>query len=168
MMNLPIKIFFFCPVPEDQKPIQEYVVLRNNKLLNWLTLKNVQNNLFLFFWLLTLFALLSPLGNREGLKDLSLLFPSFLLSFVGILFRWSQLKKHLNESRLFYEEASWYDGQIWEKELSIIRNDRLLSTQEIEPRTKALWKFFSSLTFLLFFSVNFSIIIKNTTIPLAG
>jgi hypothetical protein len=42
--------------------------------------------------------------------------------------RWKQVEIRLSKSRLFYEEASWYDGQIWEK-LFYFKNDKLLSTQ---------------------------------------
>jgi hypothetical protein len=43
------------------------------------------------------------------------------------------LETKFNKSTLFYEEASWYDGQIWNKPLSIIKNDRLLKIKEINP-----------------------------------
>ena len=37
-MNTNIKIFLLCPVPEDQKPINEYIGLKENPLTNWTTL----------------------------------------------------------------------------------------------------------------------------------
>jgi hypothetical protein len=46
--------------------------------------------------------------------------------------RWKQVEIRLSKSRLFYEEASWYDGQIWEN-LFYFKNDKLLSTQKIQP-----------------------------------
>jgi hypothetical protein len=30
-----IKIFFLCPVPNDQKPINEYIELKENSFINW-------------------------------------------------------------------------------------------------------------------------------------
>jgi hypothetical protein len=50
-----------------------------------------------------------------------------------IFARWKQVEKEFNEPRLFYEEASWYDGQVWEKPFSILKNDKLISTQKIKP-----------------------------------
>jgi hypothetical protein len=50
-----------------------------------------------------------------------------------IFARWKQIEKEFNEPRLFYEEASWYDGQVWEKPFSILKNDKLISTQKIKP-----------------------------------
>jgi hypothetical protein len=60
---------------------------------------------------------------------LNLLFFLILLVFS----RWKQIERDFNEPRLFYEEASWYDGQIWEKPFSILKNDKLISTQKIKP-----------------------------------
>jgi hypothetical protein len=37
-MNSNIKIFLLCPVPETQKPINEYIGLKENFLTNWTTL----------------------------------------------------------------------------------------------------------------------------------
>ena len=38
-MNSNIKIFLLCPVPETQKPINEYIALKENFLTNWTTLR---------------------------------------------------------------------------------------------------------------------------------
>ena len=39
-----IKIFLLCPVPEDQKPINVYIGLKENVLTNWTTLsKKIMN-----------------------------------------------------------------------------------------------------------------------------
>ena len=73
---------------------------------------------YLFEWLLI-----------NSFISLNLLF--FLI--VLIFSRWKQIEKDFNEPRLFYEEASWYDGQIWEKPFSILKNDKLISTQKIKP-----------------------------------
>jgi hypothetical protein len=61
----------------------------------------------------------------------------FFLIFINYI-RWKQVQKRFSNSRLFYEEASWYDGQIWEKPFSIIKNDRLVSSQKILPVLKRL------------------------------
>ena len=37
-MNTNIKFFLLCPVPDDQKPINEYIGLKENQLTNWTTL----------------------------------------------------------------------------------------------------------------------------------
>ena len=57
-----------------------------------------------------------------------------------IIFRWKQNQKRFNQTRLFYEEGSWYDGQFWEKPLSLVKNDKLISTQKIEPILQRLYQ----------------------------
>jgi hypothetical protein len=59
------------------------------------------------------------------------------------------ITKFKQSAFLFYEEASWYDGQIWEKPFFLIKNDKLISTQKIEPILEEIIKsFFLSLSFL--------------------
>ena len=142
-MNSNIKIFLLCPVPEDQKPINAYIGLKENQLTNWTTLskKNYEKKLIslfsFFFFLVSFFRLSSFPDNRylfewlliNAFVSLNLLFFLILLVFS----RWKQIEKDFNEPRLFYEEASWYDGQIWEKPFSILKNDKLISTQKIKP-----------------------------------
>jgi hypothetical protein len=50
-MNSNIKIFLLCPVPEDQKPINTYIGLKENQLTNWTTLskKNYDKKLLSLF-----------------------------------------------------------------------------------------------------------------------
>jgi hypothetical protein len=67
-------------------------------------------------------------------------------------FTWNQLQKRFNKARLFYEEASWYDGQLWEKPLLIIKNDRFLSTQQMNP---FLEKIFKNILFLIIINIGF-------------
>jgi Conserved in the green lineage and diatoms 27 len=142
-MNSNIKIFLLCPVPEEQKPINGYIGLKENQLTNWTTLskKNYEKkllSLFSFFFLLVSFFRVSSFSDSRYVFDWFLITFSLsltLLFFLVLLifFRWKQIEKDFNQPRLFYEEASWYDGQIWEKPFSILKNDKLISTQKIKP-----------------------------------
>eukprot|EP01041_Mallomonas_annulata_P000004 gene4-5_t len=81
-------------------------------------------------------------------------FTFYLFFILTIFFTWNQLKKRFNKPRLFYEEASWYDGQFWEKPFSILKNDRFLSTQQIQPFLEKFFQhlllsFFGNIVFLL-------------------
>jgi hypothetical protein len=142
-MNLNIKIFLLCPVPEEQKPINEYIQLKENDFTNWVTfgreqyLKKVGSFTLNFFFLFSLFQF-SKYQELEYLAETVL--ETLILTFLGVcflllvnFFRWKQVEIRLSKSRLFYEEASWYDGQIWEKPFAILKNDKLLSTQKIQP-----------------------------------
>ena len=35
-MNGILKLFFLCPVPEDQKPMNEYISLKENEWQKWI------------------------------------------------------------------------------------------------------------------------------------
>lgn len=116
----PIKIFLLCPIPEEQKPIHEYINLKKyfSKTIDSQFKENSQQHLF-------------------SLTDQITLFLSFLkriLSTVFLIVRWKEIEKRFNQSSLVYEEGSWYDGQIWEKSFSMIKNDRLLNSQIVQAR----------------------------------
>ena len=75
---------------------------------------------------------LRQVGVRMTIWHLGLLILSSCFLFI-IFYRWKQVEKDFNQPRIFYEEASWYDGQIGEKPFSILKNDKLISTQKIKP-----------------------------------
>ena len=150
-MNSFIKIFLLCPIPEDQKPINEYIGLKNNSFFNRITsLYEISGRKMFFF--LVLGGLFLVVLTNQVLFFFNLWFFFLLIIF----FRWNQLKKRFEKAHLFYEEASWYDGQFWEKPFFILKNDRFVSTQQIQPflekmGEKILLFFLSNLVFLLLF-----------------
>lgn len=147
-MNL--QIFFFCPVPENQKPFTEFILFQQNSFFSRIFFSKISQkkkiSLFSFFvFFFSLFRLTKVFSNFFFVVDFFLLF--FL---IFLFFRWSIIEKKFNDSRLVYEEGSWYDGQIWDKPLSLIKNERLISTQILQPFLEKL-SFF--LTFLVFFNL---------------
>jgi hypothetical protein len=169
-MNFPIKIFLLCPIPEEQKPINEYIVSRDF-LKNFLgkgikkIIETNSQNLFLFsivfFFLFTLSQNVSQSASICVFpvlcsSSLFLFSVGFFFSFFLLFFSWSQLQKRLNQARVFYEEASWFDGQFWQKPFFLLKNDRFLSTQQFQPFlqklfTLLLFFFSTNLVFVLFF-----------------
>jgi len=167
-MNTNLKRFFLCPIPEDQKPINFYEGIKENYLMNWTTLsqKKYQNYLFSFFlscflinclirlaWLPTLAYLL------EWIIINLLLSLGTLIIFLSIIFfRWKQIEKMFISPKIFYEEGSWSDGQIWEKPSFILKTDQLIKNQKISPILKRILRTIYSLSslvlgFILFFEV---------------
>jgi hypothetical protein len=141
-MNPIIRIFLFCPVPKNQKPLTELVLFQENNLFQWITFsKNKFKKFFFFFslfiFLFSLFVIYPFFSFKISFSFLInsfLFFNSFLLFFFFLaFFRWSELEKRLSSSRLVYEEGSWYDVQVWEKPLNLIKNERLISSQKIQP-----------------------------------
>ena len=162
-MNQNIKIFLFCPIPNDQKPINEYISLKENEFTNWVALDTkVYKNIILkqIFWN---FSILLPFSFSQFHYSIKTILVNMFLTLIlvnlnhFIVFsRWNQLKNRFITTRLFYEEASWYDGQIWEKPLELIRNDNLISTQKIQPILSKLIN--TMLIFNLLAFVNFLIL----------
>jgi len=164
-MNATIKIFLLCPVPDSQKPINEYINLKEkeNSLTNWITfsIKNYKKQLFycyslsyfFFFFLLRSFFGFDSFFMPLLLSNIFLFFFSFL-----IYIQWKEMKNRFLEARIFYEEGSWYDGQMWEKPFLLIKNDRLLVSQKIDPIIQRISRivlvvFYFTLLLLLFYNI---------------
>jgi len=155
-MNLNIKIFLLCPIPEDQKPINQYIRFKESSFFNLPTfpksilkskLKEFFLKIFFFLGIINIFFFSQEVLNTfENIFLTS--FSFFFFSLVLIFFRWKEIAKLFSTSRIFYEEASWYDGEIWEKPIALIKNDKLLERQKIKPILK---KIKYSLFFLIFF-----------------
>jgi hypothetical protein len=171
-----IKIFLLCPVPENQKPINEYIQLQQNSL--WFLFSTSELNFqrtFFSVYFSIFFFIFSFYGSSLSffvfkLKTISFdtilnllhsinisLFLTNLLTLFFLFFhffRWSQLENRLNQARFFYEEGSWYDGEIWEKPFLLIKNERFLTTQKVQPIiqriSQKIFSFFSFNIFLLF------------------
>lgn len=144
-MKVQLKSLFLCPVPEEQKPINDYIILKNNYLT---VLKRIKKDfvfltvIFSFFYFFLYFFFDWFLQKKFFLFCLSIIL-SFSFFFLGRLF---SIQNRLNNSRLFYEENSWYNGQTWEKPVLLIKTDRLLSTQKLIKIIKK----FKSLSFFSF------------------
>lgn len=120
-MNTNIKIFLLCPIPEDQKPMNEYLMMKDNIITKWIIQKSYTKNICIIFT--SLFFL------SKNLFWTSFFF-FFFYSF--LFFQYISLHNRFIQSRLVYEEGSWYDGAIWEKPLLVLKNDKLIGTQKID------------------------------------
>ena len=93
-MNLNIKIFLLCPIPDDQKPINEYINLKENDFTNLMLLskKNYFSKIFINF--LIGFVLATPLTFLFNVNSQLFLYNSFystsflILNFFINLSRW--------------------------------------------------------------------------------
>ena len=110
-MNLKIKIFLLCPIPEDQKPINQYINLKEDNITNLINLEQ-KNFLFLFlsfFFFISLirFENFNLINNKFFFylvnSEISLLF--LFLIYFSIYFRLKDLETKFNKSTLFYDEA---------------------------------------------------------------
>lgn len=77
-----------------------------------------------------------------------------------LLLGWNYIKQRLNDSTIFYEESSWYDGRVWTKSKSILFQEKLIYIYQVLPTIKKIQKIligtcFLFLTLLLLLLLNF-------------
>ena len=132
-----------CPVPQNQRPINEYKSLRNSWIISWPFLeRSIFYKKLTFSWLLfTPISLIISYGS-DYLKNniFELIFTSFIASLVLpillIIRQWLSLfyiYKRLNSEKIEYEESGWYDGQTWEKPVDWRAKDLLIAQYQIKP-----------------------------------
>ena len=132
-----------CPVPLEQRPINEYQDLKDSWFFRWATLDRVAYVkptivLWGLSWLVSgpvaavsfapakhpmQFALLAAAGAS--------IIPA--LALLRLYLGWRYVKTRLLNTTVFYEESGWYDGQIWEKPVEVLTQDRLIVSYQVEP-----------------------------------
>ena len=132
-----------CPVPLDQRPLNEFNSIRKSWIISWPLLeKKIFYRKLLYSWILIApISLLISYGSdylRNNIFELtlvsltaSLLFPILLLSRQWL--SWIYIYKRLNSESIEYEESGWYDGQIWEKPIDWRAKDLLIAQHQVKP-----------------------------------
>ncbi len=132
-----------CPVPQNQRPINEFNSIRNSWIISWPFLeRNIFYRKLMFSWLFITPVSLTISYGSDYLKNniFELIFLSFTASVafpILILIRqwlsWVYIYKRLNSEKIEYEESGWYDGQTWEKPISWRAKDLLIAQHQIKP-----------------------------------
>jgi hypothetical protein len=141
-----ISSFLFCPLSSNQRPINEYIEIKES-----LKIQQDKNS---FSFLKTNKQLLF---NKQKHKNFLFSFFCDHLKKMTFLFYFSlkELEKNLQNANIIYEEASWYDTQIWQKNFFILKNDRLINLLIIQPILKQnflfVFTFFPVFGFFFFF-----------------
>jgi hypothetical protein len=132
-----------CPVPEEQRPLNEYVALKESYFFRWATLDlsayvKTLVLIWLGWWVVTgpiaavsfspgrhlgQFLFLGSMGATIGLA----------LPLLRLLLGWIYIKDRLQSTEVLYEETGWYDGQLWQKPEADLLKERLLVTYEVQP-----------------------------------
>jgi Conserved in the green lineage and diatoms 27 len=137
-----------CPVPQIQRPINEYKALKNSFNFTW-TLSESKyffKDLSLIFLFLIGFSSIIVTNNHNWeiylVKSILEIFSSSLFLCFLILCRfylaWSYIYKRLMNATVSYEESGWYDGQTWVKTTEILLQDKLIGTYELLPKINRL------------------------------
>ena len=132
-----------CPVPQNQRPINEFNSIRNSWIISWPFLeRNIFYRKLMFSWLFITPVSLTISYGSDYLKNniFELIFLSFTASVafpILILIRqwlsWVYIYKRLNSENIEYEESGWYDGQTWEKPIDWRAKDLLIAQYQIKP-----------------------------------
>ena len=132
-----------CPVPQNQRPLNEFNSIRNSWIISWPLLeKIVFYKKLLYSWIfITPISLVISYGSdylKNNIFDLtlislttSLMFPILLLSRQFL--SWIYIYKRLNSENIEYEESGWYDGQVWEKPIDWRSKDLLIAQYQVKP-----------------------------------
>jgi hypothetical protein len=153
---------FYCPVPEEQLPLNEYLNLKNS-LIFWpiislerYIIKLKFFNVFIFFFSIPIannfYSFLEFPSKFLFLNYLIILVSNFLLlikSYLGGIY----IKERLNTSFVKYEESGWYDCKIWIKSVEVLKQDRLISYYKVLPvlnRLKQIIIYYTITFFILF------------------
>ena len=132
-----------CPVPPNQRPLNEFNSIRNSWIISWHFLeKSIFYRKLLFSWFfLTPISFTISYGSdylRSNIIELSFVsFTASLLLPILLLIRqwlsWVYIYKRLNSETIEYEESGWYDGQIWERPIEWRAKDLLIAQHQIKP-----------------------------------
>ena len=132
-----------CPVPPNQRPINEFNSIRNSWIISWPFLERsiFYRKLLLSWFFITPISFIISYGS-DYLKSniIELIFVSLTASLalpILLLTRqwlsWVYIYKRLNSETIEYEESGWYDGQIWEKPIEWRSKDLLIAQHQIKP-----------------------------------
>ena len=132
-----------CPVPPNQRPLNEFNSIRNSWIISWPFLERsiFYRKLLLSCFFITPISFTISYGSdylRSNIIELSFVsFTASLLLPILLLIRqwlsWVYIYKRLNSETIEYEESGWYDGQIWEKPIEWRAKDLLIAQHQIKP-----------------------------------
>ena len=160
-----------CPVPQEQRPLNEFNSIRNSWINSWpLQEKKVfYRKLFFCWFFITPISLVISYGSdylKNNIFELtiisitsSLLFPLLLLSRQWL--SWLYIYKRLNSENIEYEESGWYDGQVWEKPIDWRAKDLLIAQHQIKPILNHLEKIIITSILIMITSLIFILIETN-------
>ncbi len=132
-----------CPVPSNQRPLNEFNSIRNSWIISWPFLKRsiFYRKLVLSWLLITPISFTISYGSdylKNNIFDLTFVsFTASLLVPILLLIRqwlsWVYIYNRLNSETIEYEESGWYDGQTWEKPIDWRSKDLLIAQYQVKP-----------------------------------
>ena len=134
---------YVCPVPKEQRPLNEYKKIKESNNFIWCINGKaiyVQSLFYMFISSLILSSLLLILSSFSFTNIKYFFIYSLIGAIISMIFLclrlylgWNYIYNRLMEATVPYEESGWYDGQIWIKPPEVLIQDRLIGTYEIYP-----------------------------------
>ncbi|MEG4211650.1 CGLD27 family protein [Microcoleus sp. S13_B4] len=148
-----------CPVPQEQRPINEYQELKESWFFSWVTL-NWPGYLAKLAWVWAWSCLVSVPIAASSFAPVK--YPAqFVLSgaagagfilglaLLRLYLGWFYVRSRLSNPTVVYEESGWYDCQSWPKTPEVLLQDQLIVNYQLEPILRRLRQTFYGLTVLL-------------------
>uniref|UniRef100_A0A452ZPP4 DUF1230 family protein n=3 Tax=Aegilops tauschii TaxID=37682 RepID=A0A452ZPP4_AEGTS len=139
----------WCPVPPEQRPVNEYEALAASQPFSWAAgdLRLYCSRLAFTGAAFALFVGLpvAAFGGRGGVGGDALHLAlgatgsgilAVTLAVVRMYLGWAYVGNRLLSATVEYEETGWYDGQIWVKTPEVLARDRLLGSFSVKPVLK--------------------------------
>ncbi|MEG4530018.1 CGLD27 family protein [Microcoleus sp. D2_18a_D3] len=148
-----------CPVPQEQRPINEYQELKESWFFSWVTL-NWPGYLAKLAWVWAWSCLVSvpiaassfaPVKYPAQFVLCGAAGASFILglALLRLYLGWFYVRSRLSNPTVVYEESGWYDCQSWPKTPEVLLQDQLIVNYQLEPILRRLRQTFYGLTVLL-------------------
>ncbi len=148
------KTVSFCPVPQEQQPINEYDNLKDSWFFRWGNLplsSYIRKLAWVGFWSLLIASPIAAASFPPGKYLVRFILASMagsellvVLFLLRLYLGWSYIHDRLYKDRIFYEESGWYDGQTWLKPKTMLERDRLIVSYQVNPILVRLQKTFLS------------------------
>ena len=133
-----------CPVPHEQRPLNEFTEMKEAWLFSWLTLPPaVYIRKLLGAWVIAWVLLGGPIAAASYPPAKAT--GHFIISACGgaavpltlllihLYMGWRHVNIRLTKPTVEYEESGWYDGQVWTKTEDVLAKDQLVATYEVQP-----------------------------------
>ena len=158
-------INIICPVPQDQRPLNEFNSIKDSWIISWPFLEKklfYRKLIYSYIIFLPIILTISYGSNflRDNLFDYilvsatsSLSLPIFLLLRQFLSLRYIFIR--LNSEKIEYEESGWYDGQVWEKPIEWRAKDLLIAQHQIKPVLKHIKNVLTFIISIIFCSLSF-------------